>query len=153
MDVILLEEVPSLGNPGEIVKVKEGYARNYLFPKKIAVKKTPYSLQRLEEQEADLKKKIEEINSKYQGLIDKLNAVDSLIIPLRVGDDKKIFGTVTTAMICDYLTQSHDIVIDKRTVSLKDQIKMVGEYSVTINFNKNFKTDLKVEVVPLTENN
>ena len=151
MDVILLEEVPSLGNPGEIVKVKNGYARNYLLPRKIAVKKTPNSLKKVVEQESELKKKIAEINTKYQAIIDKLNTIDSLILPLRVGDDKKIFGSVTALMIAESLEKLHQITIDKRTISLKEQIKLIGDYTVAIQLNKDFKTELKIEIIPLVE--
>lgn len=147
MDVILLEEVYSLGNPGDIVNVKNGYAVNFLIPQKRAVKKTKESLVVLEKQKDEIQKKKEEIASGYKEMGDKLKEIKSIKIEVTVGEDNKIFGSITSKMVVDQIAKDHNFDIHKKYVYLKNNIKLLGAYEVEFRLNKEIKIQSELEIV------
>lgn len=147
MEVILLKEVSNLGNPGEIVKVKNGFARNYLLPNKHAVLKSKNSLLILEKQKEEFAKQIAEKNEQYKQILEKLNEIKEITIEARAGDDEKLFGTITNQNIADQLNKDNQLQIDKKNITLKKHIKLLGNYSASIQLNKEFKMELGLNVV------
>ncbi|MBF0216154.1 MAG: 50S ribosomal protein L9 [Candidatus Omnitrophica bacterium] len=145
MNVILLQDVEKLGVMGAKVKVKDGYARNYLLPQKLAAEATPAAMKLLEkkikEHELAVKKEKEEsqaLSSKLQGL--------SLTLAMEAGEGDKLYGSVTSEMIVEsLLAEGHKV--DKRKVILGEPIKALGVYDVEIKLHSEIKTQIRVWVI------
>jgi large subunit ribosomal protein L9 len=145
MKVILRRDHESLGKIGEMVDVKKGYARNYLLPRGIAYLALKGNIQALEEEKKSVEKRsIQELKA-AEKLASELESV-SVTIPVQVGEEDKIFGTVTTQMIADALKEKgHDI--DKRKIEIEEQIKALGIYGVNVKLHPNVSAKIKVWVV------
>ena len=146
MEVILTQEVPGLGMQGQIKKVKDGYARNYLIPNKFAVKSTETSRSILEKQQADILKKNEQTKSEYLKLKETIEAMPNLQITVRTGEGNKIYGTITNNDISKLLADQN-ITVDKRKIIIRDQIKVLGDYSAAIHLMDGVVTEVKFSVV------
>lgn len=146
MEVILLKEVHNLGHPGEVVKVKNGYARNYLIPKQFAVLKTLEAAKKLDEQKAELEQKAKEKRDKYAAVLDQLAELGELEVFAKAGEDEKLFGTVTNAHIAQLLKENHEVELDKKQIVVREHIKSLGTYPVQIQLNKDQKTELLIKV-------
>ncbi len=149
MEVILIKEMPNLGNPGDIVQVKNGYARNYLFPQKKAVLKSKVSLEILKKQKKEFQKQIIKQKEKHTQIIDGFKKIDCLDIQVKVRGEGKIYGTVTTQMISKELKEKHKINLEKKNIIISTPLKALGDYSVLIQLNKDFKTQLKIKLSKL----
>lgn len=145
MKLILKEDVEKLGDAGEVVEVKPGYGRNYLIPQGKAEIATPGALKQLQLIKEKAERRAELTIEKAQEMADRLETT-SVTIPVTVGEDEKIHGSVTTQDIADALAE-RDIEIDKRKISLDQDIKTLGEYTATINLISEIKTQIKVWVV------
>jgi large subunit ribosomal protein L9 len=146
MKVILIREVKSLGRRDDIVNVAEGYARNYLFPRNLAIPATPANLAELEKkrkaEEAHGEKAIEEAKT----LAERLAEVQ-ITIKGKTGTGTKLYGSITHADIAEALEQQAGIKIDKRKVEMEEPIKSLGMYEVPIHLHKEAIVTLKVEVI------
>ena len=147
MEVILTKEISHLGNEGEIVEVKNGYARNYLFPNHLAVRKSRESLKRFEAQKKNIEKIIQEREEKYQAIIQKISEITQVTISVKTGLSDKIFGSITPAHIQELLKQKFDIEVEKKQILLKETIKALGTYTAYIVLNKNSKTQFQFALV------
>ncbi len=145
MKVILRENFEPLGNIGDIVDVKDGYARNYLIPRKIVFAATEGNLRALEEEKKRLSLKIQKERKAAEKLAAELEKI-SVSIPVQVGEEDKIFGTVTTQMIVDSLKEK-GFEIDKRKIEIEQQIKTLGIYNVTIQLHTEVSCKVKLWVV------
>ncbi len=145
MKVILRKNFDQLGKIGEIVNVKDGYARNYLIPRQIAYQATAGNIRALEEEKKQiLKKEAKELEA-AQRIAAELEKV-SITIPVTVGEEDKIFGSVTNQMIADALKEKgHDI--DKRKIEITEPIKSLGIYSVSIKLHPSVSAIVKTWVV------
>lgn len=145
MKVILRKNFDQLGQLGDIVDVKDGFARNFLIPRNIAFAAQKGNMRALEEEKKQLaKKKIKE-HQAAEKLASELEKI-SVTIPVKVGEEDKIFGTVTTQMIADTLKEKgHDI--DKRRIEISEPIKSLGIYSVNIKLHPNVTAVVKTWVV------
>jgi large subunit ribosomal protein L9 len=145
MKVILRQNYESLGQVGDLVDVKEGFARNFLIPRKIAYTALKGNVLALEEEKKNIvKKKQQEIHS-AETLAAEIEKV-SVTIPVQVGEEDKIFGSVTTQMIADALKEKgYDI--DKRKIDIEEPIKSLGIYGISIKLHPNVSTNIKVWVV------
>jgi large subunit ribosomal protein L9 len=145
MKVILRKDFESLGKIGEVINVKDGYARNYLLPNGIAYAALKGNLNALEEEKKEAnKRKLHELKV-AESLGAELETV-SVTIPVQVGEEDKIFGSVTTQMIADALKEKgHDI--DKRKIEIEEQIKSLGIYGVNVKLHSNVNAKIKVWVV------
>jgi len=145
MKVILTQAIDRLGKMGDIVNVKDGYARNYLFPKNIAKEATPGNMKMLDL----LKKKqvLEEAkrSDEAKALAEKIAAL-SITISARTGEEEKLFGTVTTEMISAALG-AEKIIIDKKDIVLDEPIKKLGVYQVGVKVHPEVKASLRVWIV------
>lgn len=145
MKVILREEVPSLGQIGDIVNVADGYARNYLIPKKLALPATRKNMKALEHERQILLQKRERLKHRAETLAAKLSRV-TCEIAKQVGEEGKIFGSVTAIDIANALEEK-GIEIDKRKIVLESPIKHIGDYEVPIKLHPEVQAFLKVKVV------
>ena len=145
MKVILRQNHESLGQIGEVIDVKDGYARNFLIPRKIAYAALKGNVRALEEEKKTVeKKRLQEVQA-AEKLSTELEKV-SVTIPVQVGEEDKIFGSVTTQMIADALKEKgYDI--DKRKIDIEEPIKSLGIYGISIKLHQNVTTNIKVWVV------
>jgi len=144
MQIILQEDVEKLGNRGDIVTVKPGYARNFLLPRKLAIEATTGNMKALERIRTALAKKTATELDAAQKQAELLNLV-SLKFTRKTGENDQMFGSVTSADISDALAVQ-GFKIDKRQVQLKEPIKIIGESGVTIKVFRDVAAQIKVTV-------
>jgi large subunit ribosomal protein L9 len=147
MEIILKKTVETLGEEGAIVKVKPGYARNYLIPKKMAVMANKANLALLEQEKAAIEARREKQRQEAESLSKKISGT-IITIAHRVGEEEKLFGSVTAADISEKLREM-DIQIDKKNVLLTEPIKTLGEVIVPIKVGYQTTSEITVQVVPL----
>lgn len=145
MKVILRQEFEQLGHIGDVIDVKEGYARNYLLPRSIAYLATPSSIQRLEEEKKQQSRGVEKEKRTSERLAAELEKV-SITIQMKVGEDEKLFGSVTSQMIAESLKEK-GLTIDKRHIELEESIKALGIYTVNVKLPGSVIGNVKVWVV------
>lgn len=145
MEIILRQAVENLGKPGDVVKVKPGYARNYLLPHGLAYEATPGNLKRIQQERERLEAAENERRTAAQGLAEKLEQV-SLTFSARVGDEGKLFGSVTAADIAAQL-EAQGFHIEKRQIDLHEPIKALGVYRVPIRLHADVKPEVRVWVI------
>jgi len=143
--VILLENIDNLGNAGEIVYIKDGYARNYLIPKKLAMQATPSNLRVLQSQKKIFEKKAKE---KEAGAITIKEKIDgkSFKIAVKAGESDKIFGSITSQDIEEIL-KKEGINISHRDVKLDEPIKELGVYNIGVKLHSSVEAKFKLWVV------
>jgi large subunit ribosomal protein L9 len=146
MEVILRQAVEKLGQPGDVVKVSSGYARNYLLPRGIAYAATAGNLKRIAQEKARLQAAEDERRSGAQGIATQLEAV-SLTFSARVGEEGKLFGSVTAADITEQLHAQGFNTIEKRQIDLHEPIKALGVYRVPVRLHADVKPEIKVWVI------
>jgi large subunit ribosomal protein L9 len=147
MELILKKTVDTLGEEGDIVKVKPGYGRNYLIPKKMAVLANKANLALLEQEKAVIETRREKQRQEAETLSKKISG-SSITIQHRAGEEEKLFGSVTAADIAEKLAEL-DIQVDKKNVLLTEQIKTLGEVIVPIKVGYQMTSDITVTIVPL----
>ena len=150
MQVILLEKVANLGNLGDIVKVKDGFARNFLIPTRQARRATESAIKEFEAKRAELEKIAAEKLAAAQALVEKLNG-STVTISQKAGVDGRLFGSVTNADIADALkAQGHEVV--KAMVRLPNgPLKHVGDFAVQLGLHTDAVAEISVRVVPAVE--
>ncbi len=131
MKVILTQDVKAQGKKGELINVSEGYARNYLFPKKLAVEADAKAINELKNREASLQFKIETDRAAAKETAKKLEGV-VVKIPMTHGSDGRLYGSVTSKEIAEQLKLQHGIEIDKRKISMSDPIKAYGSFQFDV---------------------
>lgn len=145
MEIILRQGVENLGKPGDVVKVKSGYARNYLLPHGLAYEATPGNLKRIQQERARLDAEENERRGAAQTLAERLEQV-SLTFSARVGEEGKLFGSVTPADIAQQL-EAQGFHIEKRQIDLHEPIKALGVYRVPIRLHADVKPEVRVWVI------
>ena len=145
MEVILLKEHDSVGEIGDIVNVKPGYARNFLFPNGIAVRSSKRNIALAEEQKKTLQKRLDRESKVNQELIAQLAKVE-VSIEVEVGEEDKMFGSVTNLDIHKALTEK-DVKIDRQSILLDQPIKTLGVHNVPIKLSSGEKQEIKVYVI------
>jgi large subunit ribosomal protein L9 len=145
MEVILRHAVENLGKPGDVVKVKNGYARNYLLPHNLAYEATPGNLKRIQQERARLEAAENQRRDAAQEVATKLEQV-SLTFSARVGEEGKLFGSVTAADIAQQLEQQ-GFHIEKRQIDLHEPIKSLGVYRVPVRLHADVKPEIRVWVI------
>jgi large subunit ribosomal protein L9 len=146
MEIILMDKVANLGNLGDVVNVKHGYARNYLIPQGMAKRATKINVAAFEERKVELEKVAAEKLASAQARADKLNGI-SVKISQKAGVDGRLFGSITNVDIAAALT-AQGFEVAKAEVRMPDgPFKAVGEYSVTLSLHTDVTTDVNVVVV------
>ena len=146
MKVILLQDIKNVGKKDQIINANDGYARNFLFPKNLALEATKDNLLKLKaKQDSKAHKKSLEIEEfkKQAEVINKLN----LNLKVKAGENGKIFGGVTSKEISEELKKQHNMEIDKKKIVLKETIKNIGNFSVEIKFGEGVSAKLALTIV------
>ena len=146
MKVILNENIKSIGKKDEIINVSDGYARNYLFPKKLAVEATPNNLAKLKTKKDSEKFKKDLEREKAVELSEQISKI-KLEIKVKVGENGKIFGGISSKEIAEKLESDYKIKIDKKKIELKETIKTLGLKNVDIKIYEGVVGKLKVHIV------
>jgi len=149
VQVILSEEVTNLGRPGDVVKVRAGYARNYLLPRKLAVEANPKNLREFEHAKGVAMLKREALKQKATGLKARIEAL-SLAINARAGEEGKLFGSVTNIDI-ERALREQGVEVDRRRITLAEPIKQLGDFTVTVKLESEVEAHLKVNVTAAGE--
>lgn len=147
MDVILSQDIKKLGKKGEVVSVAEGYARNYLLPRGMAMEASQGRIKDLARQRDALANQKQKQEDQSRALGDKLAGV-KISLPAKVGEAGKLFGAISNKDIAGALLAIHGLDVDKKKIVLKEPIKALGEYVVMVKLHPAVQVELTVEVVP-----
>lgn len=145
MEIILLQDVKALGKKGEIVKVSDGYARNFILPKKLGLEATKQNLYDLNTQKAAEAKKQKEILEEAQAQAKKIEEL-TIKLSIKAGEGGKTFGSVSTKEIAAAVKEQHGLEIDKKKLQLNDPIKNAGTYTVPVKLHPQVTAEMKVQV-------
>jgi len=145
MQVILREDIEKLGKIGDLVKVKDGYGRNYLLPMKKAIAATPKNLKAMEHARKMVSDRLRKLKKEAAADADNIKAL-SLTIKAKTGEEGKLFGSVTSMDIAE-AAKAQGVVIDKRKIVLDEPIKRLGEFTITVKLPADVTAELKVTVV------
>lgn len=147
MEIILKQDVQNLGYADEIVKVKNGYARNYLIPQGLAIPATVPNRKMLDETLKQRAFKLEKIRKEAEFMAGKIEGLE-VVIPTKASEKGTIFGSVTNIAVANALKEQHDIDIDRKKIIIKeDHIKELGEYTAQVDLHKDFKVNINLKVV------
>jgi large subunit ribosomal protein L9 len=146
IEVILKEHVEHLGRRGEIVKVADGYARNYLFPRKLALAVTEENKKQIERERVKAEARDAEEQMTAQALATRIEAIE-LSIGRRVGENDTLYGSVTSADIAEALS-GRGLPVDRRRIQLTDPLKTLGDHTVPVKLHREVTAQIKVKVVP-----
>lgn len=146
MEVILIQDVDNLGGANELVKVRNGYARNFLIPGKLAVEASPANRKQLEEKVKQVRKKEEKLLADLNAVIAKLKD-GALKIGAKTGTSSKIFGSVTPLQLSRAIREQKGFEIDRKRIHIVDDVKELGMYKANIDFGNGNTTDVEFEVV------
>lgn len=149
MQVILQEDVAKVGQMGDVVNVRDGYARNYLIPRGLAIEADPRSLRALAHQKRLIADKRERERKAAQGVAAQLAGVD-LVVAVRVGEEGRLFGSVTSLDLQRLLAE-RGVTVDRKNILLEGPIKAVGDYEVPVHLGPDVRGTVRVRVVPHEE--
>lgn len=146
MEIILIQDVDNLGAKNEVVKVKNGYARNFLLPRQLAVESSPSNLKQLQERLKQVKKKEEKMLAEINSVVAKLKEAP-LKIGAKTGTSGKIFGSITSLQISRAIREQKGFEIDRKKISLPEELKEVGSYKAHIDFGGGHSAEVDFDVV------
>ena len=144
MEVILKEDVNNLGHRGDVVKVADGYGRNYLLPKKLAMQATAANRKQIEDMKASAVRKSAKEKAEAEALVGQLNSL-VLVFERKVGENDHLFGSVTSADIAAHL-EAKGFNIDRRKVHLDEPLKQVGEFHIPVKLHREVTAHVAVTV-------
>ena len=148
MKIILREDVEKLGKAGEVVKVKDGYGRNYLIPRQLAVLANVRNMKALDHDRRTIETRAKKTRKTAEATAATLSAV-SLVLPAKAGEEGKLFGAITSRDIAEALGKA-GVIVDRKAIQLADPIKQVGDYKVKIRVAADVFPEISVSVVPET---
>ncbi len=146
MKVLLLKDVEDLGESGEIVQVKNGFGRNYLIPKGLVRLATSSVVKAWEEERRQQSRKLAKKLEDVQNLAKEIEAIE-LVVHAKVGEENRIFGTVTSQAVVDGLA-SHGVTIERKQVQMEEDIRVLGVYSATVRLHPDVSCEVKIRVEP-----
>ena len=146
MKVILLEDIKGVGKKDEVINSSDGYARNYLLPKKLAVEANAENMSKLNNKKESAIYKKEQEKQNAEELAKKLKGI-MLKIKVKAGENGKIFGGVTSKEISENLKNQYNFAVDKKKIELKDTIKTLGSFNVSIKLFEGIAANLRIEVI------
>ncbi len=146
MKVILLQEVPGLGKPGDVKEVANGYARNYLLPQHMVTAATPGELANLQQRVVAAQRRTEKQRQEHDSLATKLAAV-TLTFAVRVGRGDRLYGSVTSQDIANALEEQEHLTVDRRTIQLRDPLRTLGTFEVPVRIAAKVEPKVKVTLV------
>ncbi len=145
MKLILKKDIQSLGESGDIVEVKDGYARNYLLPQNLAELATEGSLKNREKNLQRIKQQAEKLHNEALKKAEQIEKLGKLRIEVKAGENGKLFGAITTRRLSELLQEKTGIEIDRRNISLNNPINLIGEYKMHLKLTSKVTVDLAVE--------
>lgn len=145
MKVILREDIETLGEAGTIVNVKDGYARNFLVPRKLAYVATAGALKRIEQEMKIRGKKVEIEKANLTEVAAKLAEI-AVTIPMKVGEEERLYGSVTPMMIAESLA-NQGFAVDRRAISIEEPIRTLGQHEIAIKFKHGVAATVRVNVI------
>ena len=146
MDIILLKDVDNVGDKHQVVKVKNGFGRNYLIPQKLGITANAGNLARLAELKRQEEVRENNMLSLYKEMVDKVKTA-KLKIAAKAGTSGKIFGSVTNVQIAQALKEQFGVEIERRKIELPEDIKMLGEYTASLKLHPEVETEVSFEIV------
>lgn len=146
MQIILIQDVDNLGGKNELITVKNGYARNFLIPKKLAVEANPTNLKQLEERQKVAAKKEAALLAEINKVIEVLKE-SAVKVGAKTGTSGKIFGAVTSLQIARAIRDQKGYEIDRKRITIVDEVKELGTYKASIDFGNGHVTEIEFEVV------
>lgn len=146
MKLILQQEVKGLGKKGDIIEASEGYARNFLLPRKLAIPATAVNVNAVSQQKSAVIRRQQQLLDEVRVMAAQLAKV-AVTVAVKTGEGGKLFGAVTAKDISDALAREHGIEIDKRKIELKEPIKMLGVYSAVIKLHPEVNAQIQVKVM------
>jgi large subunit ribosomal protein L9 len=146
MKVILLEDIKGTGTKGEIKEVSDGYARNFLLPKKLAISASSGNLSRLQDQQRRAQRRKEHVLQQVQQLAEKINQI-TVIFPAKTGKEGRMFGSITSKQISQALKKTFQLEIEKNKILLNQPIRSLGVTKVTVKLNSEIFATLSVQVI------
>jgi len=149
VQIILNEDLPNLGRPGDVVKVRAGYARNYLLPRNLAVEANPRNLRAFEHQKRLAMSKREALRALAMTEKEKIDSLH-LTIPARAGEEGKLFGSVTNHDL-ERVLRERGFNVDRRRILLAEPVKQLGDYEVTVRLQPEVDANLKFTVTAATD--
>ncbi len=149
MEVILKKDHPTLGSEGAVVKVKNGFGRNYLIPQGYALQATAANKKQHEDYLKQVAHKLDKVKDDAAELGKRLQALE-IVIPARVGEENRIFGTVTNQDVADFLA-GKGLEMDRRKIELTEEIKSLGVFPANIKLHADVTVEVKVQVVPMDD--
>jgi large subunit ribosomal protein L9 len=147
MKVILSKDVQGTGKAGEVKEVADGYARNYLIPRKLAIPASGGALKNVEQKKASAQKKVAAEEAAARALADRLTSAP-VVLTAKVGDQGRLYGSITSSDIADQLSAHLGLPIDKRKIELDEPIRQLGTFEVTIRLHRAVSAAVKVDVQP-----
>ena len=148
MKVILQADVKGTGKKGQVFEVADGYARNFLFPKKLAIEATTGNIQDISHKQALEERRKEKEKENAVELAGKLNALQ-IEVKTKIGEGGRLFGSVTSKEIVDALKKQHGVEVDKRKLEVKEPIKSLGNYEINVKIYQDVMAKLQVHVSAL----
>jgi large subunit ribosomal protein L9 len=146
MQIILIQDVNNLGGANEVVTVKNGYARNFLIPRKMAVEASPSNLKQLEERLKQIRKKEEKMMAEINKVIEVLKQ-SAVKIGAKTGTSGKIFGAVTNVQVARAIREQKGYDVDRRKIHILDEIKELGNFKAKVDFGNGNETEIDLEIV------
>jgi len=146
MKIILREDVEKLGKAGEVVKVKDGYGRNYLIPRKLAVLANVRNMKALDHDRRTIETRAKKTRKTAEATAATLSAI-ALTLPAKAGEEGKLFGAITSRDVAEALAKA-GVTVDRKAIQLADPIKQVGDYKVKIRVAADVLPEISVSVVP-----
>ncbi len=146
MKIILQQDVNKLGKKGDVLEVSEGYARNFLMPKKYAIEATPHNLNAVNQHKSSVERKKKQAADEARLLAAQLGKIE-LTIPVKVGDNGKLFGSIGGKDISEHLAAQHNVEIDRRKIEIQGEIKGPGDYDVLLRVHPEITSKIKIHIV------
>ena len=146
MQIILKKDVQNLGEAGDIVNVKDGYARNFLLPQGSAEVATKGALENREKKIARIKAKQEKLNAEAEEKAQKITASGILELSAKAGESGKLFGTITTKKLAEEILAKTGVEVDRKSISLNSPVNKIGEYKMLIKLTSKVKCELALNV-------
>ena len=147
MKVILLEDVRGIGEAGSVENVADGYARNYLFPRKLAIPASEGGLKNLDHHRTQIRRRQARESSTAQAVAERLAQI-TLKLKAKSGEAGKLYGSITHAEVAEALASQHDLKIDRRAITFPYPIKALGQHEAHVRLHKDVDTTVRIEVEP-----
>jgi len=147
MKVILLQDVRGVGEAGSVENVSDGYARNFLFPRKLATPASEGSLKTLDHHRTAIRRRQAREAGGAQAVAERLGQI-TLKLKAKAGEAGKLYGSITHAEVAEALASEHDLTVDRRAVTFPHPIKSLGQHEAHVRLHKNVEATLRIEVEP-----